>query len=70
MITPLTARQAEVLAFIQSFLDEHEYAPSVREIGSHFDITPAGVQSHLAILERRGAIRRDLGVARSIRVLE
>ena len=63
-----TPRQTEILAFIQRFTAEHEYAPSVREIAAEFGFSPNGAQTHLNALELQGAIQRTRGVARSIRV--
>ena len=34
----LTKRQMEVLDFINDFLKDHGYAPTIREIGDHFKL--------------------------------
>ena len=65
---PLTARQAEVLAFIEANIGF--FGPSVREIAQHMNIrNVTGVVGHLAALERKGYIRRTPNVARAIEVL-
>ena len=66
----LTARQAEILAFLRSYSTEHGRPPTMREIGAHFGfVSTNGVNDHLRALERNGAIRRDREVARGIVVL-
>jgi len=65
---PLTDRQAEVLAFIES--NAGFYGPSIREIAKHLQVrNVTGVVGHLAALERKGYIRRIPNVARGIEVL-
>jgi repressor LexA len=59
--TPLlTARQQEILQFLVSYVDEHGYPPTVREIGDAVGLaSPSTVHAHLANLERVGLLRRD-----------
>ena len=64
---PLTARQAEVLAFIRQ--NSHLYGPSVREIAAGIGVkSPNGVVCHLKALERKGFVRRIKGRARGLEV--
>lgn len=66
----VTARQAEIFAFLESFIEEHGYPPTRQEIATHFGLaSPNGVEQHLRALEKRGAIKITSGVARGIRVL-
>ena len=45
-------------------------APTLGEIADHFGFaSPTGVRDHLTALEKKGAIERDHGKARSLRVL-
>lgn len=54
---PLTPRQAEILAWIESYHLTHSYPPSMREIGRRFGISSTnGVNDHLRYLEAKGAI--------------
>jgi repressor LexA len=59
-----------ILKFIQSFIDDRGYAPTVRDIvkGCNLSST-AVVQHHLNILEREGFIHRDPQVVRSIQLV-
>ncbi len=63
----LTARQKEVLDYIQTCIDEKHYPPSVREIGEALGLSsPSTVHAHLAALERKGYINRDASKSRSV----
>ena len=62
----LTPRQDEVLTWVKGFIRDHGMPPTVREIGSAFDIKSSSVFDLLQALERKGHLRRgDLG-ARSL----
>ncbi len=66
---PLTARQREILDFIERQMRERGYPPSVREIGEAVGLTsPSTVHSHLATLQRLGFLRRDPTKPRAIEV--
>lgn len=66
---PLTARQQQILEFIESQLRERGYPPSVREIGEAVGLTsPSTVHSHLATLQKLGYLRRDPTKPRAIEV--
>lgn len=65
---PLTARQTEVLDFIRDFIAQYGYSPSMRDIAEGIGFALKGAQDHVTALERKGAIERDKGVARSIRI--
>jgi repressor LexA len=55
----LTKRQREVLDFINGWIRERGYPPTLREIGNHFGIRSTnGVNDHLKALEKKGAIER------------
>jgi repressor LexA len=70
MIGPkITARQKEILVFIESQMRDRGYPPSVREIGEAVGLTsPSTVHSHLNTLERLGYLRRDPTKPRAIEV--
>jgi len=69
--TPSTAglspRQSEILSVIQTSMNEHGYAPSMREIGAAVGLTStASVKYQLEILEAKGFIRRDESKGRAL----
>ncbi|MDD4333014.1 MAG: transcriptional repressor LexA [Patescibacteria group bacterium] len=71
MTNNLTKRQRQILDFINDFTRKHGYAPTVREIGEHFDLSsPATVQSHLDNLKAKGFLKKSFNEARSIELVK
>jgi repressor LexA len=67
--TRITARQRQVLDFIEQQMRNRGYPPSVREIGDAIGLTsPSTVHSHLNTLQRLGYLRRDPTKPRAIEV--
>jgi repressor LexA len=67
----LTARQIEVRDTIARLTAERGYAPTLRELGDALGMTSTNaVNDHLVALERKGAIKRDYKICRSLRVVE
>jgi len=64
----LTARQQEILEFIEAYVETHGVPPSVRDIGAQFHIYPRAAHDHLRALERKGFIKRTPFKSRSVRV--
>ena len=66
---PLTARQAQVLEFIDAEIRRRGYPPSVREIGEAVGLSSSStVHAHLAALQDKGYLRRDPTKPRAIEV--
>ena len=64
-------RSRRVLTYIKTFINEHAYPPSVREIQSGCNIASTStVYDALMCLERDKLITRDVEKARGIRVTE
>jgi len=63
----LSPKRQQVLEFIQQFIDEKGYAPTMRDImrGCHIN-SMASVQNHLEVLEKEGHINRTPEVFRGI----
>jgi len=55
-----------VYTFIRSFIQEHNYSPSMQEIADSCYMARASVVRYVDKLEAKGRLKRDLGVARSI----
>lgn len=71
MGTNLSKRQREILDFITEFMSEYGYAPSLREIGDHFDLSsPATIHEHINNLKKKGFLKGDYNSARSIELVE
>ena len=67
---PLTKRQKELLDFLDAYIQDHGFAPTLDETGRHFGLTSlATVHKHLTNLERKGLIRRHAGMSRALEVV-
>lgn len=67
MKTDLTERQKQILDFIVSFRSNKGYAPSFRQIATHFGIASTnGVKRHLDALSKKGFITLDNNISRGI----
>jgi repressor LexA len=69
-VQPLTKRQREILDYLQEFIQQHGYAPSLEEVGRRFGLSSlATVHKHLTNLEEKGCIRRLWNRSRSVELL-
>src|SRR5438477_4380542 len=70
MADGLSEKQQRILTFVEDFLDEHDYPPSIRDIQTGCDISSTSVVDYnLKRLEEKGYIRRDREVSRAIELL-
>jgi len=66
----LSYRQERILGFISSFLRDHPFPPTVRDIQSGCDISSTSVVDYnLQILQREGYLHREAEVSRGIELL-
>ncbi|MGE0483384.1 MAG: transcriptional repressor LexA [Gammaproteobacteria bacterium] len=71
MVAGLTARQAEILAFIRAAIRRHGLPPTRSEIAQALGFrSPNAAEEHLRALARKGAIELVPGASRGIRVVE
>ena len=67
---PLTKRQREILDFLNEFIEQHGYAPSLEEVGRRFGLSSlATVHKHLTNLQEKGFIKRAWNRSRSVELL-
>ncbi|MBI4478334.1 MAG: transcriptional repressor LexA [Acidobacteria bacterium] len=67
---PLTKRQREILDFLNEFIQQHGYAPSLEEIGRRFSLSSlATVHKHLTNLQEKGFIKRAWNRSRSVELI-
>ena len=67
---PLTKRQREILDYLNEFIQQHGYAPSLEEIGRRFGLSSlATVHKHLTNLQEKGFIRRAWNRSRSVELV-
>ena len=63
-------RQVQMLKFINGFIEEHHYPPTVRDIQFGCNISSTSVVDYnLRILHRDGLLRREAEVSRGIEVI-
>ena len=68
-MTDLTARQRQVLEFVDAEVRRRGYPPSVREIGEAVGLSSSStVHAHLAALQDKGYLTRDPTKPRAIEV--
>jgi len=69
-VLPLTKRQREILDYLNDFIQQHGYAPSLEEIGRRFGLSSlATVHKHLTNLQEKGFIKRAWNRSRSVELL-
>ena len=63
----LTERQEHILAFIEEYIKENSYPPTLREIGNQFGIVSTfGVQRHLDALNKKGFLNKGINTSRTL----
>src|SRR5581483_4662362 len=67
---PLTKRQREILDYLNEFIQQNGYAPSLEEVGRRFNLSSlATVHKHLTNLQEKGFIKRSWNRSRSMELL-
>jgi repressor LexA len=70
-VLPLTKRQREILDFLNEFIQQHGYAPSLEEVGRRFGLSSlATVHKHLTNLQEKGFIKRAWNRSRSVELVQ
>jgi len=66
----LSEKQRDIIRFLEQFIAEHDYPPSIRDIQQGCGISSTSVVDYnLKRLEEKGLIRRDREVSRAIELL-
>ncbi len=66
----LSRRQQAILGFIERFLDENDYPPTIRDIQGELGISSTSVVDYnLKVLEGRDLIRRNSKISRGIELV-
>jgi repressor LexA len=67
----VTKRQKQMLDYLRGYIEAHGYAPTLEEIGRHFELgSLATVHKHLTNLERKGRIRRLANHSRALELVD
>ena len=65
----LTKRQKQLVDFLEHYIGEHGYAPTLAEVGEYFGLSSlATVHKHLRNLEQKGFIRRMHNHSRALEI--
>jgi repressor LexA len=71
MARDLSERQQSILDFIQEFIEENRFPPTIREIGHRVGISSTSVVKYnLDALQKKGLLERDSAISRGIRLAE
>ncbi|MGM0431087.1 MAG: transcriptional repressor LexA [Spirochaetota bacterium] len=66
----LTKRQIEVVQFIQEYISDSTYPPTIREIAGRFDISVKAAFDHIKALEKKGIIKSSSNKSRSLEIVD
>lgn len=67
----LTSRQRDVLQFIREHIASRGHPPTIREIGSRFQIRSTnGVRSHIAALIKKGFLKKQGLISRGLELTQ
>ena len=66
----VTRRQKELIDFLDRFIEEKGYAPTIEEMAEHFGLRSlATVHKHLTNLQKKGLVRRDSNRSRALELV-
>jgi repressor LexA len=69
MPEPITPKQKAILTYIEDYLENHDYAPSYREIAEALELkSVATVAEHIDSLKRKGYLHKEPSLARSVQL--
>ena len=68
-MTEVSPAQGRYLAYIHAYTEGFGLAPAESEIAKALDVSPPSVNQMIKTLEKKGFIRREPGVARSVEIL-
>lgn len=66
----LTEKQQSILDYIERYIGDQGYPPTIREIGDQFGITAKGAYDHLKAIEKKGYIKSEKNRSRAIELLK
>ena len=66
----VTRRQKEMLDFLNGYIEQNGYAPTIEETADHFGLRSlATVHKHLTNLQAKGLIKRDCNRSRALELV-
>lgn len=71
MYKALTRRQKEILDYITDYSKVNGYAPSLEEIGVHFNLKAVStIHEHIENLKHKGYLNKEMNQARGIEIID
>ncbi len=71
MVPVIYSKQKQILEYLKQYIELNGSAPKLREIAEAIEVSSlATVHEHLEALERKGFIKRQVGKARGIEILD
>jgi repressor LexA len=71
MMATLTKRQKQLLDYLNGYIGQFGYAPTLQEIGSYFGLSSlATIHKHLKNLEAKGFIKRKWNHSRALEMID
>src|SRR5690242_13360029 len=71
IMATLTKRQKQLIDYLENYISEHGYAPTLSEVGQYFGLSSlATVHKHLRNLETKGFIKRQHNHSRALEVAQ
>ena len=64
----LTPKQLRVLTFIRDFTHARGFAPTMQELADEFGVSKVTVFEHIAVLQKKGYLKRSRHKARSLQL--
>ncbi|GMO26465.1 MAG: transcriptional repressor LexA [Spirochaetaceae bacterium] len=65
----LTPKQEKVLAYIECYINEHKFPPTIREIAGSFDFSSKAAYDHVSALKKKHIIKMSRG-SRTIEIVK
>jgi repressor LexA len=65
----LTKKQEKVLRFIDKFIKDNGYPPTVREMAGHFEVNLKAIQDHITALKNKRHLNHESQKARGLELI-
>ncbi|MCX7833271.1 MAG: transcriptional repressor LexA [Ignavibacteria bacterium] len=66
----LTGKQKKILDYLEKYIKDNDYPPTLKEIADYFNLTIGTVQDHIYALEKKGYISRKRDTARGFKIIK
>ena len=70
MRAELTKKQYKFYNLVYDFIRRNQYSPTARDLSSMCDVSIGTIEHYLDVLEEKGYIKRKMGKARTLRLVD